>query len=47
MFASAVSDGDVKLIESKVVSQYLDAQYSSHGPKLCPEDPLQMAKVSM
>ena len=39
------TDGDNQLIESNVVSEYLDAQYKSTGTKLFPEDPLQLAKV--
>lgn len=40
-----IIDGDNQLIESNVVSEYLDAQYKSTGTKLFPEDPLQLAKV--
>lgn len=42
---SAAADGDNQLIESNVVSEYLDVQYRSSGVKLFPEDPLQLAKV--
>ena len=38
------ADGDDKLIESNVVSEYLDRKYNS-GPKLFPEDPYKHAKV--
>ena len=38
------ADGDDKLIESNVVSEYLDRKYNS-GPKLFPEDPYKLAKV--
>ncbi len=41
------ADGDNQLIESNVVSEYLDVQYRSSGVKLFPEDPLQLAKVSL
>ncbi|DBA86483.1 hypothetical protein WJX79_005726 [Trebouxia sp. C0005] len=40
-----IIDGDNQLIESNVVSEYLDVQYRSSGVKLFPEDPLQLAKV--
>lgn len=41
------ADGDNQLIESNVVSEYLDVQYKSTGTKLFPEDPLQLAKVTL
>ena len=41
------ADGDNQLIESNVVSEYLDLQYKSAGTKLFPEDPLLLAKVSI
>lgn len=41
------ADGDNQLIESNVVSEYLDVQYRSSGVKLFPEDPLQLAQVSL
>ncbi len=41
------ADGDNQLIESNVVSEYLDVQYRSSGVKLFPEDALQLAKVSV
>ena len=41
------ADGDNQLIESSVVSEYLDVQYRSSGVKLFPEDALQLAKVSV
>lgn len=40
-----IIDGDNQLIESNVVSEYLDVQYRSTGVKLFPEDPLNLAKV--
>ena len=44
--AESPADGDNQLIESDVVSEYLDSQYKSTGTKLFPEDPLQLAKVA-
>ena len=44
---STAADGDNQLIESNVVSEYLDVQYRSSGVKLFPEDPLQLAKVGL
>lgn len=40
-----IIDGDTQLIESNLVSEYLDSQYQSNGPKLFPDDPLKAAKV--
>lgn len=39
------ADGDVKLTESHVVSEYLDKAYSTTGPELFPADPHKLAKV--
>lgn len=44
---NVAADGDNQLIESNVVSEYLDLQYKSTGTKLFPEDPLLLAKVSI
>ena len=44
---NVAADGDNQLIESNVVSEYLDLQYKSAGTKLFPEDPLLLAKVSI
>lgn len=41
------ADGDVKLTESHVVSEYLDAAYPQAGPKLFPTDAGLLAKVSL
>ena len=40
-----LADGDVKLAESNVVSEYLDAAYPEAGTKLFPADPVKLAKV--
>ena len=39
------ADGDVKLTESHVVSEYLDNAYPNAGSKLFPSDPHKLAKV--
>lgn len=38
-------DGDVKLIESNIIVEYLAAKYAGQGQQLLPSDPLQAAKV--
>ena len=47
MAKHTAADGNNQLIESNVVSEYLDVQYRSTGVKLFPEDPLNLAKVSL
>ena len=39
-------DGKDKLIESNIVSEYLDRKYVDSGPQLFPTDPLKLAKVT-
>ena len=39
------ADGDVKLAESHVVSEYLDTAYPDAGTKIFPTDPYKLAKV--
>lgn len=45
MKACLLADGDVKLTESHVVSEYLDTAYPQAGPKLFPSDAAGLAKV--
>ena len=40
------ADGGTQLIESNVVSEYLDRKYKDQGTQLLPDDPLLLAKVS-
>ena len=46
-WARLSADGDVKLAESNVVSEYLDTAYPESGTKLFPTDPVKLAKVSL
>jgi hypothetical protein len=41
------ADGDVKLTESHVISEYLDTAYPNAGPKLFPLDAKNLAKASV
>jgi glutathione S-transferase len=43
----AIVDGDVKLNESHVVSEYLDAAYPEAGTKLFPTDSKKLGKVKL
>lgn len=45
LIGSMLADGDVKLAESNVVSEYLDTAYPESGLKLFPRDPVKLAKV--
>lgn len=40
-----LADGSDQLIESNVVSEYLDRKYGDAGSKLFPDDPYKLAKV--
>lgn len=42
-----IIDGDVKLTESHVVSEYLDNAYPAAGSKLFPTEPQKLAKVRL
>jgi len=44
---SLFADGDVKLTESHVVSEYLDTAYPKAGPKLFPIDAKNLAKARL
>lgn len=43
---ACIVDGDRKLIESNVISEYLDRQYSDSGIQLFPRDTLSLIKVT-
>lgn len=42
---SMLADGPDKLIESNLVSEYLDRKYGDASSKLFPDDPYKLAKV--